>query len=37
VAQKKANRSYFVFLISHSQILESSKFLCLSPIIRGVL
>jgi hypothetical protein len=37
VIHKKPNRSNFVFLISRVQGFESSKFLCLSPIIRGVL
>ena len=35
--QKKPNGSDFVFLISRPQVLGSSKFLCLSPIIRRVL
>ena len=35
--QKKNNRSNFGFLISIVKVIGSSKFLCPSPIIRGVL
>jgi hypothetical protein len=37
VILKKPNRSNVVFLISWVQVIRSSKFLCPSPIIRGVL
>ena len=33
VVQKKPNRLNFVFLISQVQVIESSKFWCLPPII----
>ena len=37
VGQKKPNRSNFIFHISQVRVIGSSKFLCLSPIIRGLL